>query len=94
MANARMFAMAAAIGLRKDYDAANLRAIAKHATDGPQARRLLALAAIYDGASRSEAAQIGSVGLQVIRDWVLRFFDSNQRKQSLNSIAVCWHRER
>ncbi len=65
--------MAAAIGLRKDYDAANLRAIAKHATDGPQARRLLALAAIYDGSSRSEAAQIGSVGLQVIRDWVLRF---------------------
>ena len=41
--------------------------------DGPQARRLLALAAIYDGATRSEAAKIGGVGLQIIRDWVLRF---------------------
>src|ERR1700746_1251620 len=37
------------------------------------ARRLLALAAIYDGATRTEAAKIGGVGLQIIRDWVLRF---------------------
>jgi transposase len=36
-------------------------------------RRLLALAAIYDGASRTEAAAIGSVTLQMVRDWVLRF---------------------
>ena len=41
--------------------------------NGPQARRLLALAAIYDGATRTEAAKIGGVGLQIIRDWVLRF---------------------
>ena len=65
--------MAAAIGLREDYDAGALRAIAKRAKDGPQARRLLALASIYDGGARSEAAKIGGVGLQVIRDWVLRF---------------------
>ena len=65
--------MAAAIGLREDYDAGALRAMAKRAKDGPQARRLLALAAIYDGATRSEAAKIGGVGLQVIRDWVVRF---------------------
>ena len=39
---------------------------------GPQARRLLALAAIYDGTTRTEAAKIGGVGLQIIRDWVLR----------------------
>ena len=38
------------------------------AKDGPQARRLLALAAIYDGATRTEAAKIGGVGLQIIRD--------------------------
>jgi transposase len=44
-----------------------------HTKDGPQARRLLALAAIYDGATRTEAAKIGGVGLQIIRDWVLRF---------------------
>jgi transposase len=35
----------------------------------------LALAAIYDGATRNEAAKIGGVGLQIIRDWVLRFND-------------------
>ena len=46
---------------------------AKRSKDGPQARRLLALAAIYDGASRTEAAKIGGVALQVVRDWVVRF---------------------
>jgi hypothetical protein len=65
--------MAGAIGLRGDYDAGALRAAAKRTKDGPQARRLLAIAAIYDGATRTEAAKIGGVGLQVIRDWVLRF---------------------
>ena len=65
--------MAGAIGLRGDYDTGVLRAVAKRTKDGPQARRLLALAAIYDGATRTEAAKIGGVGLQVIRDWVLRF---------------------
>ncbi len=65
--------MAAAIGLRDDYDAGALRAGAKRSKNGPQARRLLALAAIYDGATRSETARIGGVGVQVVRDWVLRF---------------------
>ena len=65
--------MAAAIGLRDDYDAKALRAAAKRSKDGPQARRLLALASIYDGATRSEAAKIGGVTLQVVRDWALKF---------------------
>jgi transposase len=65
--------MGAAIGLREDVDAKVLRALAKRTKDGPQARRLLALAEIYDGATRSEAAKIGGVTLQIIRDWVLRF---------------------
>ncbi len=65
--------MAAAIGLRDDFDADARRAIAKRSQDGLQARRLLALAAIYDGATRNEAAKIGRVGLRVVRDWVLRF---------------------
>ena len=65
--------MAAAVGLRGDYDAGALRVAAKRSKDGPQARRLLALAAIYDGASRTEAAKIGGVTLQVVRDWVVRF---------------------
>lgn len=41
--------------------------------DGPQARRLLALAAIYDGGTRTEAAKIGGVTLQIVRDWVTKF---------------------
>ena len=62
-----------AIPLRADFDAATVRAAAKRSKDGPQARRLLALAAIYEGASRSEAAKIGGVTLQIVRDWVLKF---------------------
>jgi transposase len=61
------------VSLRGDFDAARLRGLAKKTKDGPQARRLLALAAIYDSATRTEAAKIGGVGLQIIRDWVLRF---------------------
>ena len=65
--------MAVAVPLRCDFDAAQLRALAKRSRDPDQTRRLLALAAIYDGASRTEAAQIGCVTLQIVRDWVLRF---------------------
>jgi transposase len=65
--------MGAPIPLRGDFDASEVRVLAKKSKDGPQARRLLALAAIYEGATRSEAAKIGGVGLQIIRDWVLRF---------------------
>ena len=68
--------MSAPIPLRRDFDAPQLRRLAKKTKDGPQARRLLALAAIYDGAARTEAAKIGGVGLQIIRDWVLRIFKS------------------
>ena len=62
-----------AVLLRGDFDAALLRGLAKKTKDGPQARRLLALATIYDGGTRTEAAKIGGVGLRIIRDWVLRF---------------------
>jgi hypothetical protein len=60
--------MSAPIPLRRDFDASQLRGLARKTTDGPQARRLLALAAIYDGATGTEAAKIGGVGLQIIRD--------------------------
>ena len=59
--------------LRGDFSASGLRAAARRSKDAAQARRLLALAAIYDGASRAEAARIGGVTLQIVRDWVLRF---------------------
>src|ERR1700736_3099295 len=61
------------IPIRSDFDARQLRVFARKTKDGPQARRLLALAAIYDGATRTEAARIGGVTLQIIRDWVMRF---------------------
>ena len=61
------------IPLRDDFDAAELRGEAKKSKDGGQARRLLALAAIYDGSTRREAAKIGGVTLQIVRDWVLKF---------------------
>ncbi len=65
--------MAAAIRLRDDYRAEDLRVLARESRDANHTRRLLSLAEIYDGGTRTQAARIGGVGLQVIRDWVLRF---------------------
>jgi len=65
--------MGMAVRLRADYDGSILRRFARASDDAAQARRLLALAVIYDGGSRSAAARVGGVGLQIIRDWVLRF---------------------
>ena len=61
------------VTLRDDFDSAALRHLAKQSKDAGQSRRLLALAMIYDGNKRRDAARIGSVGLQTVRDWVLRF---------------------
>src|SRR3981081_844042 len=69
----RRFVMSAPIPLRRDFGASQLRGLAKKAKDGPQARRLLALAAVYDGATRTEAAKVGGVKLQIVRDWVMKF---------------------
>ncbi len=65
--------MGSPVPLRDDFDATALRRFARRSQDSNQSRRLLALAAIYDGGSRGDAACIGSVGLQTVRDWVLRF---------------------
>src|ERR1700677_646907 len=65
--------MAIPVLLRGDFKASQLRALVRKTKDGPQARRLLTLAVIYDGATRTEAAKIGGVTLQIIREWVMRF---------------------
>ena len=65
--------MAAALPLRSDFDAERLRTLAKVSRDPAQTRRMLVLSAIYAGGSRTEAAAIGGVGLQTVRDWVLAF---------------------
>ena len=65
--------MAAAIGVRTDHTAADLRQFARRCGDPDQVRRLLAMALILDGGSRSDAAKVAGVTLQIVRDWVLRF---------------------
>jgi transposase len=69
----RVFAMAQAIPVRRGYTAGEVRRFAKQAKDAAQARRLLAIAAVLDGASREDAAKIGGMDRQTLRDWVIRF---------------------
>lgn len=61
------------ISLRDDYSSSALRQLARRSKDADWTRRLLAISLIYDGRSRSEAADFGGVGLRIVRDWVLRF---------------------
>ena len=65
--------MGQAVPIRTDYTASKVRRFAKCAKDGAQARRLLALAAVLDGVSREEAAKLGGMDRQTLRDWVIRF---------------------
>ncbi len=53
--------MSVCIALRDDYDSIQLRRLAKRCRDPRQVRRLLALAAAYDGMSRAEAAKVGGM---------------------------------
>ena len=65
--------MSIPLPLRRDFNAPSLRRLARNSREANQARRLLALATIYAGGTRSEAADMGGVGLQIVRDWVVRF---------------------
>src|SRR6476619_8438759 len=65
--------MGQAIAMKSGYTSGEVRGFAKRAKDGAQARRLLAIAAVLDGASREEAATIGGMDRQTLRDWVIRF---------------------
>jgi transposase len=65
--------MGRAIELWTDYTSAELRRLAKRGKDVAQTRRLLAIAAVLDGASRAEAAKAGGMDRQTLRDWVIRF---------------------
>lgn len=62
-----------AIPLRMDYDGASVRASARLAGEAQQVRRLLAIAAVYDGLDRATAARLGGMDRQTLRDWVHRF---------------------
>ena len=60
--------MPASVPLRRDFDARHLRKLANRCKDARQSRRLLSLAAVYDGMSRGEAARIGGMDRQTLRD--------------------------
>ncbi|CAH2396889.1 transposase [Mesorhizobium ventifaucium] len=59
--------------MRTDYSAVDLRRLAKVSKDANQSRRLLSLAAVLDGMNRQDAATIGGMDRQTLRDWVHRF---------------------
>ena len=65
--------MSSSIALRDDYDGGELRRLARRSRDVRQVRRLLALAAAYDGMSRRESAKVGGMDRQTLRDWAHRF---------------------
>ena len=65
--------MGTAISVRADYSSQDLHRLATRVRDAGQARRLLAMAAVLDGASREEDAKIGGMDRQTLRDWVIRF---------------------
>ena len=84
--------MAAAVGIRSGYTSADLRWFARRSGDADQVRRLLALALILDGGSRSEAAKVAGVtpadrarlGASVQRERPWWFGDPQGARASLN----------
>jgi transposase len=65
--------MGAALSVRGDIPAAELRRLARLEGDGRVACRLLALANALDGMSRERAARQAGMDRQTLRDWVIRF---------------------
>lgn len=58
---------------RDDLAAADMRSAAAECRDGAAARRMLALALVLEGASRTEAARVCGMDRQTLRDWVHRY---------------------
>jgi transposase len=68
--------MAVGVKIRRtDLDAAGLRRAAARSRDGDAARRMLALALVLDGHSRTQAAELCGMDRQTLRDWVHRYND-------------------
>ena len=65
--------MGSPVPLRTDFDATRLRCLACKCGDNRQIRRLLALTSVYNGMNCSEAAKVGGMDRQTVRDWVHRF---------------------
>jgi transposase len=67
--------MGTVIAVRADFSVQELRRLVTRVKDAAPARRLLAIAAVLDGAAREGAAKIGGMDRQTLRDWVIRFND-------------------
>jgi transposase len=65
--------MPKAVKMRDDLSADGLRILARRTRGSAQSRRLLSLAGVKDGMERGEAAKIGGMDRQTLRDWVHRF---------------------
>ena len=66
--------MVAAVAIsRTDLDAAGLRLAAGRERDAAASRRMLALALVLEGQSRTEAARAAGMDRQTLRDWVHRY---------------------
>jgi hypothetical protein len=65
--------MPATVKIRTDFSASELRRLAAGSKDANPSRRLLSLPAILDGMGRADAARIGDMDRQTLRDWVHRF---------------------
>jgi len=61
------------VEIKPSHTPAELRRLAAATNDAKQSRRLLSLAAVLDGMSRAEAAKIGGMDRQTLRDWAHRF---------------------
>src|ERR687891_638970 len=66
-------AMGAAVAIRDDIPAEELRRLARQESDGRVACRLLGVANALDGMSREPAARQAGMDRQTLRDWVIRF---------------------
>ena len=73
---------AIALAHRTDHDGVPVWQAARAAGDAVHARRLRAIAAAYDGMSRADAAKVGSMDRQTLRNWVHR----------LNAARAAWNR--
>ena len=61
------------VEIKPSHTPLELRRLAASTKDANQSRRLLSIAAVLDGMSRAEAAKIGGMDRQTLRDWVHRF---------------------
>lgn len=63
------------VEIKPSHTPVELRRLAAGTKNANQSRRLLSIAAVLDGMSRAEAALIGGMDRQTLRDWAHRFND-------------------